>query len=204
MPTHQAEPAHPLLWADHQKTAPLTSRIGLYERNEVFRNLEYVFNWSSMTSPVAIRDSILTLLNTTGFAVLATESDGQPHTSLIAITPLDEGQLLVFATYRSTRKFTNLMQNQRVSLLVDGRLREGPSGALEGFILSAVGRVQEINAAMQPSLRLAHLQNHPDLATFAQAPDCVLLEVVVQAYQVVRGIDDVTWWSADDLKLNSL
>lgn len=153
-----------------------------------------------MTSPAAIRNSILTLLNTTGFAVLATESEGQPHTSLIAITPIDEGQRLVFATYRSTRKFTNLMQNQRVSLLVDGRCREGSSGALAGFILSAVGRVQEINAATQPQLLRAHLQKHPDLEAFTQAPDCVLLEVVVQAYQVVRGIDDVTWWTADELK----
>lgn len=153
-----------------------------------------------MTSPIAIRDSIQTLLNTTGFAVLATENAGQPHTSLIAITPLDEGQRLVFATYRNTRKFTNLMQNQRVSVLVDGRYREGSSGASAGFILSAVGQVQEINAAMHPQLLGVHLQRHPDLATFTQAPDCVLLEVVVEAYQVVRGIDDVTWWCAHDLK----
>lgn len=153
-----------------------------------------------MTSLSSIRDSIQTLLNTTGFAVLATEHAGQPHTSLIAITPLDEGQRLVFATYRNTRKFSNLMQNQRVSVLIDGRYREGSNGTLAGFILSAVGRVQEINAATQPQLLGAHLQRHPDLATFTQAPDCVLLEVMVEAYQVVRGIDDVTWWSTDNLK----
>jgi len=60
-----------------------------------------------MTSPTAIWDSIQTLLNNTGFAVLATENAGQPHTSLIAITPLDAGKRLVFATYRNTRKFEN-------------------------------------------------------------------------------------------------
>jgi hypothetical protein len=46
----------------------------------------------------------MTLLNTIGFAVLATENAGQPYTSLIAITALDEGQRLVFATYRKTGK----------------------------------------------------------------------------------------------------
>jgi len=153
-----------------------------------------------MTSTSSIRDSIQTLLNTTGFAVLATENAGQPHTSLIAITPIDEGQRLVFATYRNTRKFANLLQNKRVSVLVDGRNGEGSSGALAGFILSAVGRVQEINVATHPQLLAAHRQRHPDLATFTQASDCVLLEVVVDAYQVVRGIDDVTWWRAGDLK----
>jgi uncharacterized pyridoxamine 5'-phosphate oxidase family protein len=153
-----------------------------------------------MTSPTAIRDSIQTLLHTTGFAVLATDNAGQPHTSLVAITPLDEGQRLIFATYRNTQKFTNLMQNKRVSVLVDGRHHEGSNGALASFILSAVGRVQEIHTATHPQLLSAHLQKHPDLAAFTQAPDCVLLEVVVEAYQVVRGIDDVTWWCADDLK----
>lgn len=153
-----------------------------------------------MTPPTAIRDSIQTLLSTTGFAVLATENAGQPHTSLVAITAIDDGQRLIFATYRNTRKYTNLLQNQRVSVLMDGRTRDSASSAPDGFILSAVGRVQPINAATQPHLLAAHLRKHPDLATFTQAPDCVLLEVVVEAYQVVRGIDDVTWWGVDDLK----
>ena len=152
-----------------------------------------------MTSPTSIRDSIQALLGTTGFAVLATESAGQPHTSLIAVTALDEGQRLVFATYRNTRKFTNLMQNPRVSVLMDGRSRTGDSGVPDGFILSAVGRAQEINAAMHAAVLGLHLQKHPGLAAFTQAPHCVLLEVVVEAYQVVRGIDDVTWWCADGL-----
>lgn len=153
-----------------------------------------------MTSPASIRDSILNLLNSAGFAVLATEAAGQPHTSLVAITPVDEGQGLLFATYRNTRKFTNLMKNQRVSLLVDGRSCESPAGAPNSFVLSAVGRVQEINPAKRTCLLGAHLQKHPDLARFTQAADCVLLEVVVESYQVVRGIDDVTWWCVDDLK----
>ncbi len=92
------------------------------------------------------------------------------------------------------------MQNQRVSILIDGRRREGLSDAFAGFILSAVGRVQVLNAATHDHVLSAHLQKHPDLETFVQAPDCVLLEVVVETYQVVLGIDDVTWWSADDLK----
>lgn len=153
-----------------------------------------------MTSPTSIRDSIQALLDTTGFAVLATENAGQPHTSLIAITPLDEGQRLVFATHRNTRKFTNLIQNKRVSMRMDGRCGEGSGGAAAGFILSAVGQVQEIDAAKQPQLLVAHLQKHPDLASFTQAPDAVLLEVVVEAYQVVHGIEDATWWCVDALK----
>jgi uncharacterized pyridoxamine 5'-phosphate oxidase family protein len=153
-----------------------------------------------MNLPNTLRSSIQTLLNTIGFGVLATENAGQPHTSLIAITALDEGQRLVFATYRNTRKFTNLMQNQQVSVLMDGRSSAGASGVPDGFVLSAVGRAQEINANTRPDALAAHLQKHPDLAAFVQVPDCVLLEVLVQAYQVVRGIDDASWWCPQDLK----
>ncbi len=139
------------------------------------------------------------MLHDIGFGVLATEQAGQPHTSLIAITPLDDGQRLLFATYRNTRKFSNLMYNKRVSVLMDGRSRLGHCGTPACFVLSAVGRVQDIGVAAYPTLLDAHLQHHPDLLAFTQVPDCVLLEVVVEAYQVVNGIDDVSWWRAQDL-----
>ena len=156
-----------------------------------------------MTLPTAIGDSVQTLLKTKGFAVLATENCGQPHTSLIAITPLNEGKRLVFATYRNTRKFSNLMQNPKVSLLIDGRSREAAGDTPVGLILSAVGRVKQIDTGMLTQLLAAHLQKHPDLATFVQAPDCVLLEVAVDKYQLVRGIDDVTWWFVNEVKTRS-
>jgi hypothetical protein len=44
-----------------------------------------------MTMPAVTRSSILTMLHDIEFGVLATEQAGQPHTSLIAITPLDDG-----------------------------------------------------------------------------------------------------------------
>lgn len=154
-----------------------------------------------MKSSDSIRNNIQKLLNTITYAVLATENAGQPHTSLIAVTPVDAGQRLVFATYRNTRKFTNMMQNQRVSVLMDGSRRNNQDGMAPGLVLSAVGRVQEINATTHLDLLGAHLEKHPGLATFTHAPDCVLLEVVVEAYQVVHGIDDATWWCVDDLKM---
>ncbi len=153
-----------------------------------------------MSLPTANRDCVLTLLKTTGFAVLATENAGQPHTSLVAISPLDEGKRLIFATYRNTRKFANLMQNPKVSLLIDGRYQKASCDAPDCLILSAVGQVQQIDTGKLSHLMSAHQKKHPDLVTFTREPDCVLLEVLVDRYQVVRGIDDVTWWCVDDLK----
>ena len=82
---------------------------------------------------------------------------------------------------------------------MDGRYTQSPDGAGDGTVLSAVGRVREINASTDPQLLAAHLNRHPGLVAFTQAPDCVLLEVVVESYQMVRGIEDVSWMSALEL-----
>lgn len=151
-----------------------------------------------MHHPATSKHTIQQLLDSMGFAILATEGAGQPHASLVAVTPFQGWRQLVFATYRDTQKYRNLMQNGRVSVLVDG-CKASRGGAQEGFVVTAVGRAQDIPPDQHPAARQAHLQRHPDLASFLQSPDCVLVAVSVEAYQVVRSIDDVTWWTVDDL-----
>jgi hypothetical protein len=152
-----------------------------------------------MTSLAVTRRSILTMLNDVGFGVLATEHAGQPHTSLVAITPLDAGRHVLFATYRDTRKFRNLTHNTRVSLLMDGRSRVGACSTETCLVLSAVGQVHELGAAFARQALDAHRLHHPQLEGFLNAPDCVLMQVEVEAYQVVNGIDDVSWWPVHEL-----
>ena len=56
------------------------------------------------------------------FAALATQEDGQPHTSLMAFTPLDGIKQLIIATYRATLKYRSLRKDGRVAVLIDGRV----------------------------------------------------------------------------------
>jgi len=150
----------------------------------------------TMSQPIAAKSGILNIIDTTGFAVLATENAGQPHTSLIAVTSFAAGRQLIFATYRNTLKYHNLQQNRRVSLLINGCPARGAADQ-DGYVVSAVGRVQDIADSDLAAMRAAHLQKHPDLAAFLQSSDCVLLSLAVESYQVVRGIDDVSWWKID-------
>jgi nitroimidazol reductase NimA-like FMN-containing flavoprotein (pyridoxamine 5'-phosphate oxidase superfamily) len=151
-----------------------------------------------MRNTATSKHTIQQLLHSMGFAILATESAGQPHASLVAVTPFQGWRQLVFATYRDTQKYRNLMQNGRVSVLVDG-CKASRGGEQEGFVVTAVGQAQDIAAEQHAAALQAHLQRHPDLASFLQAPGCVLVGVSVETYQVVRSIDDVTWWTVDDL-----
>ncbi len=151
-----------------------------------------------ISQPIEVKNGILNILEKTGFAVLATESAGQPHTSLIAVTSFTGGRELIFATYRNTRKYHNLLRNRRASVLINGcTVSEAADQA--GFVVTAVGRTQDIADSALTAMRAAHLQKHPNLADFLESSDCVLLSLAVESYQVVRGIDDVSWWKIDEL-----
>ncbi|MCF8161115.1 MAG: pyridoxamine 5'-phosphate oxidase family protein [Polaromonas sp.] len=151
-----------------------------------------------MRHTVTDKHTVQQLLDTTGFAILATEGGGQPHASLIAVTPFQGWRQLLFATYRDTKKYSNLLKNRRVSVLVDG-CKASRAGEQGGFVVTAIGQAQDIPADQQAAAMQAHLKRHPDLASFLQSTDCVLVAVSVDTYQVVRSIDDVTWWTVDDL-----
>jgi heme iron utilization protein len=151
-----------------------------------------------MSQPMPIRKVVEAALKFSRFGVLATEGYGQPHASLIAITPVESCRQLVFATYRSTRKFRNLAQNGKVAILFDVGNTDR-SGLQKSYVITAFGYAEEILIEENDSTLSAHLKRHPDLGPFLSSPDCALILVTVENYQVVRDIDDVMWWPVDDL-----
>ena len=148
-----------------------------------------------MKSNLPIKEYIREVILANRFAVLATESDGQPHASLIAVTPSEGVLTLIFATYRNTRKYTNLIQNGKVAILFENR---SIKGAEEISVLTAFGQAEEVNAFDSEADTQAHLLRHPEQESFLLSTGCVLFRVKVEAYQVVRGIDDVKWWNIND------
>jgi uncharacterized pyridoxamine 5'-phosphate oxidase family protein len=141
---------------------------------------------------------ILKILQISRFAVLATVGDGQPHASFIAITPMENYRSLIFATYRNTQKYRNLKLNGKVALLVESG-NYNNTNQQDSFVLTAFGQVEEILTKDLEVNFIAHLEWHPDLLSFMQKEDCTLVKIKVDTYQVVRGIDDVEWWSITDL-----
>lgn len=145
-----------------------------------------------------IKEHIEGVLNTCGFAVLATEGNGQPHTSFIAITPIENFKQLIFATYRNTLKYRNLSHNNKVAVLVEEE-HVNTKGLKESVVLTIIGHTQEISREENEASFQAHLKQHPELESFLLSPDCTLILVIAQSYQVVLGIDDIRWISADNL-----
>jgi uncharacterized pyridoxamine 5'-phosphate oxidase family protein len=156
-----------------------------------------------MSRLIVIKTYIEDIFKISRFAVLATEGNGQPHVSLIAVTPMEGFRKLIFATYRNTRKFQNLTHNGKVAVLFEN-ITNNKSGLQESFVLTAFGHVEEIEIAENTKVFYAHLERHPELLSFMQSEDCSLVRIKVDTYQVVRGIDDVEWWTIDDLDAPSI
>ena len=147
-----------------------------------------------MKTQIQIKEYVHKVLDTTRFAVLATESESKPHASFIAITAINDLFELVFATYRNTRKYNNLKLNENVSILFEYK-SDKENIQQEITILTAFGKAKEVEIADTDTIFNVHLLRHPQLKTFLLSSDCALFRVKVDDYQLVLGIDDVNWWN---------
>ena len=145
-----------------------------------------------------VKEYIEGIINTSGFAVLATEGNGQPHVSLIAITPLGNCRELLFVTYRNSIKYRNIKCNNKVALFFENK-DISEKEIKERVVLTIIGYTEEINISANDEAYLAHLRRHPGMESFMLSPDCTLIKIIAQSYQVVKGIDDIRWITADDL-----
>jgi hypothetical protein len=145
-----------------------------------------------------LKEYIEAVLKTSGFAVLATEGNGQPHTSLIAITPFGNFRQIIFATYRNTLKYRNLSHNNKVAVLIESGVIN-INGLKQSVVLTIIGHTEEINLAGNEALYQVHLKQHPEMESFMLSSDCALIRVIAHSYQVVYGIDDIRWITADEL-----
>ena len=144
------------------------------------------------------REYIEDVLNLNKFAVLATEGNGQPHASLIAITPFESFRQLIFATYRNTLKYRNLTQNGKVAVLIESD-DVNTKGLRGNVVLTIIGHTKEISISENEAAYQAHLKRHPEMESFMHSSDCALIMVNTLSYQVVNGIDDIRWVTANDL-----
>lgn len=150
-----------------------------------------------MSVETIIKSNLEEAFKTNRFGVLATEGDGKPHASFIAFTPIDDFEILIFATYRKTSKYNNLINNAKVAILFENRSTKSLSQP-DITVLTAYGCAKEIDVSVSDLLQKEHLLKHPELESFILSTDCALFQVKVNSYQMVRGIDDITFWNIMD------
>jgi len=139
----------------------------------------------------ALHTAIAGLLNEQRLAILATVAQQSPYCNLVAFTPSDDLQTIIFTTPRSTSKYANILSNPNVCLLVDDRVRSG-FGFTSGKVVTAVGAVAPVGPQKEDELKGRHAARHAELNDFIYSPDCALVQVRVARYILVSSLHEAS------------
>lgn len=143
-----------------------------------------------------------TLLTTQRLAVVATEMQGSPYTSLVAFVASEDLRRIVFFTTRATQKYRNLSTNPAVSVLIDSRTDTVEDFAT-GSAVTVIGNAAKIPRNAAGPIIERFLQKHPHLETFVKSPSTAVCSVEVNTYYLVTHFQhviemDVTQWSSSN------
>lgn len=134
------------------------------------------------------------------FAVLATDNEGHPYTSLIAFAVTPDLKQVVFATPKATRKYRNIVKGKHVALLLDNRARE-KKDVMSAEAITIVGLACPLRkGARRDEMAALFLEKHPDLTVFVDSPTTALICVDILECVHVGRFQTVTIWKTEYYK----
>lgn len=137
-----------------------------------------------------VRQRIAQVLESQKLAVLATQRNGQPYASLMAFAHTPDLTRIVVATGKATRKHMNLLEQSRVSLLIDSRTNT-EMDFHAASALTVIGEAVQVPEAERQTCKNLYLRRHPYLEKFIEAESTVLLVIKVRHYLVVNRFQHV-------------
>jgi nitroimidazol reductase NimA-like FMN-containing flavoprotein (pyridoxamine 5'-phosphate oxidase superfamily) len=138
-----------------------------------------------------MREDIKNLICRNNRCVLATVSGTRPHCSLMSYTADSRGREIYMITLKNTQKFTNLLANPRVSLLIDTREEDAGIRGDRTKAVTVTGVFREIRDQREKDAVCAQLAAaHPRLQELAGHPDAEPFCVSVESVQLLDGITD--------------
>jgi nitroimidazol reductase NimA-like FMN-containing flavoprotein (pyridoxamine 5'-phosphate oxidase superfamily) len=130
------------------------------------------------------------LLSEQKLGALATHRQGEPWATLIAFAASDTLDSIYFATSKTTRKYSNLVNDPRCSLLIDNR-ENLASDFSNSIAVTATGVIIELDKSEKSAALRLFLNKHPYLDTFTQSPTCAFICLQVNRYNLVRRFQEV-------------
>ena len=127
-------------------------------------------------------------------AVLATESDGQPYTSMIAFALSSDKKGIVFITPQKTRKYKNILKNNNVSLLIDTRSNT-EKDYMSAESLTILGNAFPVRkGAKWSELTKTLIRKHPNLKEIIHSAETKLILVKITRCIHVTRFQTVSEW----------
>ncbi|MDH4232514.1 MAG: pyridoxamine 5'-phosphate oxidase family protein [Nitrospirota bacterium] len=143
---------------------------------------------------VSVSERLSVLNGLERHAVLATESNRRPYTSLIAYAMTPDMKGLIFATPRETSKYKNLLKNRNVSLLIDTRTETG-GDYMKTEAMTLLGTAVPVRRGRKwDELSGILIKKHPELAEFIQSATTALVLVELSYCYHISSFQTVSEW----------
>jgi nitroimidazol reductase NimA-like FMN-containing flavoprotein (pyridoxamine 5'-phosphate oxidase superfamily) len=123
-------------------------------------------------------------------AVLATQNGIAPYVSLVAFASNEKLTYLLFSTTKATRKYSNLLANPAVSLLIDNR-KNKIEDFRDAMAVTAIGKAEPPEDFERSLMEKIYLMKHPHLLDFLHSPTTVFLKIRIEKYIVVTRFQHV-------------
>ncbi len=149
-----------------------------------------------METSAEVQNRLRNLFETQKLAVVATQTGGQPYTSLVAFVATHDLRHIFFITARTTRKFANLIKDSRVAVLVNSSINQ-ESDFHDAISITVTGIAEEIKDPERQDILDRYLSKHPYLEDFARSPSCALIRVAAQSYYLVQNFQNVMEFHID-------
>ena len=117
--------------------------------------------------------------------VLATTDGETPHCSLMAYVPGESGEQLFLITSSTSRKYQNILQHPRVSLLIDTR-GEQQRELTQALTVTGTCDVLQDRAEIA-QVKAAFAQQHPHLRDFIRHDDMTVICVQADFFLLLDG-----------------
>ncbi len=145
-----------------------------------------------------IETEIKSLCRQQPFAVLATQGDGQPYTSLISFAASQNLKHVVFSTTIQTRKFSLLLKNRNVAIMVDNRSCQTDNiHLISGVTITGCARPLKDPAEIAYWSQILTAK-HTYLDHFVQSSSSSLILVSTIRFFYVRRFQEVYQWIPED------
>ena len=143
-----------------------------------------------MESRKDLRKKLKTLFDKQRIGVLSTQKRNRPYASLVAFAATDDFKSFVFATPRTTRKYSNIMASRRAALLVDNRSNR-MSDFRKAMAVTVVGTVRELRKSRKSRLVRLYTHKQSHLSKFIQSPTCAVLCLQAETLHIVDRFQHV-------------
>ncbi|MCY3414413.1 MAG: hypothetical protein INQ03_22390 [Candidatus Heimdallarchaeota archaeon] len=141
-------------------------------------------------------DDMVEILNTQlrerHFGVFISFRNNIPHPSLVAFTPVDDLQRLVFFTRKNTRKMINSLIHSKVSMYLDTITNVPEQDIKNAVTITAYGQVAEQSSFMDnyDQYRKVFLEKNPHMSFYLNQ-DIEMIVINVDHYEVVKNFQKI-------------